>query len=180
MLGRRRDQRSEREKVADFIFANSPDAYFVIDGGVYSDCNKAMEELMALPRDKLLGMAPALLAPERQPDGQLSEKRAQAIIADTMAQGQMRFEWLNQQLDGTPLPVLATLLRAEIQGRTVLIGFLQDLRATVALREAERTATRSREAAAEEQAHVVQVLAEALKRLANRDLTVTIDAEFTG
>ena len=64
-----------RELAAEFIFENSPDAYFVLDGGAISECNAAFEKFMGQPRDKLIGVTPDRLSPERQPDGRLCPRQ---------------------------------------------------------------------------------------------------------
>ena len=178
MFGFGKAKLTVRQQVADFVFANSPDAYFVIDGGAISDCNAAMEKLMNCGRDRLIGLKPELLSPEMQPGGRRSADLGPGNIAATLRDGVHRFEWLHQRLDGSPLPVTVTLLAAEIAGRPVIIAFWSDMRATVALREAEQKARDAQEQLTRQQAKVVESLARALSRLADRDLTVRLDADF--
>jgi len=169
---------SVRQQVADFVFTNSPDAYFVIDAGAIVDCNPAMEKLMNLGRDRLIGLKPELLSPEIQPGGRRSADLGPANVAAALRDGVHRFEWLHQRLDGTPLPMMVTLLAATIAARPVIIAFWSDMRATAALREAERSAREAQDNLTRQQARVVESLARALSRLAHRDLTVRLDADF--
>jgi len=140
MLFSRKTQKPLREMAAEFIFQNSPDAYFVLDGGAICECNAAMEEFMGQPRDQLIGITPDRLSPERQPDGRPSSEAAVGHINDALTKGSARFEWVHPRLDGTPLPMAVTLLRADLDGRPMLICFWRDLRDTEKLRQSEKAA----------------------------------------
>jgi len=175
----RKPGRSHREAAAAFIFENSPDCYFVIDNGVVADCNPAMERLMATTRERLIGVSPAALSPERQPCGGRSDELSGEHIDHVMSgRGHKRFEWVHQRLDGAPLPVLVTLMRADLDGRTVLIAMWQDMRETVKLREAEAASRAHEEELARDQAACVETLATALRRLASGDLQVRLHDRF--
>ena len=124
LFNNRKQHQPLRQAVAEFIFQNSPDAYFVLDDkAVLRECNAAMEEFMGQPRDKLIGVTPDRLSPERQPDGRLSSETAMGYINAAMSKGCARFEWMHQRLDGSPLPMEVTLLRADLGGRPALISF---------------------------------------------------------
>jgi methyl-accepting chemotaxis protein len=178
MLGFGKRKPSIRQEIAEVVFGQSPDAYFVIDGGVISECNRATEKLMNCGRDKLIGLRPELLSPEFQPDGRRSADIGPEIMATVLRDRIYRFEWMHQRPDGALLPVMVTLLAATVGGRPVVLSFWSDMRAVVALREAERKAAEVRENLAREQARVVDSLAGALARLAHRDLIVRLDEEF--
>ena len=178
MLGFGKRKPSLRQEAADFVFENSPDAYFVIDGGVISECNPALEKLMNCGRDKLIGLKPELLSPELQPNGRRSADIGPENMTAVLRDSIYRFEWMHQRLDGVLLPVMVTLLTATIGGRPVVISFWSDMRAVIALRESEQKAREVQDDLARRQARVVDSLAGALSRLADRDLTVRLDAEF--
>ena len=177
MLFNRKPEKTLREMAAEFIFENSPDAYSVLDGGAISECNAALEEFMGLPRDKLIGITPDRLSPERQPDGRNSIEAAADHINTALSKGRTRFEWMHQRLDGTPLPVEVTLLRAELGGRPVLIVFWHDMRDTEKLRQAEKAAQEQAAEVARQQKSALDSLAAALAGLANGDLTVRLTQE---
>ncbi|WP_366519312.1 methyl-accepting chemotaxis protein [uncultured Caulobacter sp.] len=176
---RRKTEDNARQDVANFIFENSPDCYYVIENGVIVDCNPAMERLMACSRKDLLGVSPSRLSPELQPCGGRSEDLVVSRIQEAFAKGYIRFEWLHQRLDGELLPVLATVIPAKVGGRDVLIALWQDYRDTVAMREAQAKAREAEQHAAAEQAEVVSQLAQGLKALADGDLRVQIDTRFS-
>jgi methyl-accepting chemotaxis protein len=177
MLFNRKPKETLREMAAEFIFENSPDAYSVLDGGAISECNAALEEFMGLPRDKLIGITSDCLSPERQPDGRNSIEAAAVHINTALSTGRTRFEWVHQRLDGTPLPVEVTLLRAELDGRPVLIVFWHDMRDTEKLRRAEKAAQDQVVEVARQQKTVLDSLAVALTGLAKGDLTTRLTQE---
>jgi methyl-accepting chemotaxis protein len=175
---RRKTEDTSRQDVANFIFENSPDSYYVIENGLIVDCNPAMEKLMGCSRQQLLGVSPTALSPELQPCGGRSNDLVGARIEEAFAKGHIRFEWLHQRLDGQPLPVLATVIPAKLGTRDALIVFWQDFRETVALRAAQAKAREAEQAAAAEQAQVVEKLADGLRTLAASDLRAQIEVRF--
>ena len=175
---RRKTEGDPRQHVASFIFEHSPDCYYVIADGVIVDCNPAMERLMGSARQDLIGVSPTRLSPEFQPCGGKSADLVGSRIQEAFAKGHIRFEWLHQRLDGSALPVLATVMPAKIDGRDVLIVFWQDYRDTVAMREAQAKAHAAEQRAAAEQAQVVDNLAGGLKLLAGGDLRARIEQAF--
>lgn len=169
---------SLRDEISHFIFENSPDAYFVMENGKIIDCNSAIEKMLLLTREQLLGLQPEQFSPEVQPDGRRSDEAVGELNAMIASQGYARFEWCIVRSDGTLLPVMVTVLPTSIQGRNVAVTFWQDIQALVAARDAA-TAARERDAArAGEQASVVSQMATALKKLANAEMQCRLEEEF--
>jgi PAS domain-containing protein len=95
------------------------------DGKVF-DCNEAALKLFDIP-DKQEYMDKFLeLAPEFQPDGQRTADKARQLLDETFANGQCIFEWLNQKLDGTQIPMEVTLTRVAYQDDYVAVGYGRD------------------------------------------------------
>ena len=174
MFFNRKPEKSLCELTAEFIFQNSPDAYFVLDGAAICECNAALEKFMGQPRDKLIGVTPDRLSPERQPDGRPSSEAAVGYINAAMSKGCARFEWMHRRLDGSPLPMEVTLLRADLGGRPALISFWHDLRETMKLRQVEQIARAQAAETAQQQKAALDALAAALAGLAKGDLTIRV------
>ncbi|MDR3504684.1 MAG: methyl-accepting chemotaxis protein [Acidocella sp.] len=165
-------QPTAREEIADFIFNNAPDAYFVLRDGRVIDCNPAMETLLGCRREQLLGMTPDRFSPERQPDGELSSEGAMRKLTELSSKkGAIRFDWMHQRHDGSPLPVTVTLMFATIQGQPAMVSIWQDRRALVA-------AQARQEKMAAEQRHVMDAFTQGFARLAKGDLTVRFETAF--
>ncbi len=68
------------------------------------------------------------LSPEFQPDGQPSKQKAHACINEAFANGENKFEWLHQKLNGDPVPCEVTLIRKKYRGEDIVVGYTKDLR----------------------------------------------------
>ncbi len=91
------------------LFIESADAYFIIEEGIFTDCNEAAMSILRGNRDQIIGKTPDELSPERQPDGSLSIEAAEERIAQALKSGKIRFEWLHTCLDGTEICVDVSL-----------------------------------------------------------------------
>ncbi len=165
-------------QVCEFIFSNSPDAYFVIQDGRIINCNPAMEKMLGLPKERVLGVEPGNLSPEFQPDGRRSSDAAGEIFATVARQGFHRFEWVHQTLDGKPLHVLVTMMMKTIDDTPVMVSFWQDIAELVAYRERMEEAQKRDAAKREEQERVFAALAASLRELAQGDLRCHLTGRF--
>ena len=144
-------QRSEK-RFRD-LFENSPDPCWLIENGVFIDCNRAAIHMLGYTRREDILQHPSRLSPEKQPDGRLSFEKAEELMQRALQEGMVRFEWEHCRADGTFLSVEVTLARLELQGHAVLYCVWRDVtdrkRAEVALRERD------------DKAHLAYVLNEA-------------------
>ena len=69
------------------------------------------------------------LSPEFQPDGRISKDKAKEIVLKAVEDGYHRCEWLNQMLDGEPVPCELTLVRVKYHDDFVVVVYTRDLRA---------------------------------------------------
>ena len=83
------------------LFENSPDAYLIIENGVFIDCNKATEELLLGSKEMIIGQTPSIISPEFQPDGQKSSEAEKEKIEYAIRTGKNKFEWMHRRFDGT-------------------------------------------------------------------------------
>lgn len=72
-------------------------------------CNPAAELLFGRPHDELVGLNPAALSPEHQPDGQTSRARVQEHVMRARQGEPQRFLWLHQRADGHTFTAEVTL-----------------------------------------------------------------------
>ncbi len=111
------------------LFDHASDGHLIVLDGVVVDCNQAAVDLIGCAsRDDVLKLHPAVLSPERQPDGRLSLEKSKEMDAAAHANGFHRFEWIHQTVDGEPLPVMVTLNSIQIDGKQGLIAVWHDLR----------------------------------------------------
>ncbi|GHV91038.1 hypothetical protein AGMMS50268_15410 [Spirochaetia bacterium] len=96
--------------------------------GGFIDCNEETLKLFGLSskeeyRDRFLD-----LSPEYQPNGLLSNDEIPRQFEEAMREGKIRFEWLHQRLDGTPLPIEIVLARVKYGDTHFIAGYDWDLR----------------------------------------------------
>jgi len=109
------------------LFDNSPDPCWLIEKGVFTDCNRAAIALLGYShRDDIL-QHPSRLSPAFQPDGRPSYEKAEEMMHQAMREGVVRFEWVHCRADGSSFPVEVTLARLELQGHDVLYCVWRDI-----------------------------------------------------
>ena len=67
------------------------------------------------------------LSPEYQPDGARSREKIEKILLDVFNTGKKTILWDHIKADGTPMPVEATLMRAQWKDGYRVISYLRDL-----------------------------------------------------
>ena len=110
------------------LFEESSDAHLLFDSDGIIDCNHAAIAMLGCTDKRhMLGLHPAKLSPEFQPDGRRSDEKC--IEMDTIARerGHHRFEWLHQRVDGSTIPVEVTLTPVQLSGQPVLLVVWHDL-----------------------------------------------------
>ncbi len=83
------------------LFEKSYDALFIIDNGLFVDCNEAaIQMLRARSKEDIINKSPVDFSPEKQPDGRLSRDVAQELTQNALRFGALRFEFLHQRING--------------------------------------------------------------------------------
>jgi len=118
-----------RESEAKFrtLFEVSNDANFILDNGLFIDCNIRALELFGATRDQLIGQSPALFSPPFQTDGTPSQEKATKFIQGALAGEPQFFEWTHQRLDGVTVLSDISLSRFELCGNTYIQAIVRDI-----------------------------------------------------
>ena len=110
------------------LFERSPDAYLILNGDRFTSCNQAAVDLLGYDnKEELLGLDPAELSPEFQPDGKRSDEEAAVVIDLAFAQDGHRFDWMHLTKEGEELPAEVILTPIKLDGRQVLLTVWHDL-----------------------------------------------------
>jgi len=133
----------ENENTFRLLFERSPDAMFLLDGNVFTDCNQPAVEMFACSDKKqLLGLHPSDISPEKQPDGRLSYEHEKERIAKAIEQGSNRFEWLHQRINGDVFTAEVLLTSISTKRKKIIHAVLRDIselkKAENALRDSEK------------------------------------------
>lgn len=104
------------------LFEHSFDAHLIIDDTGIADCNAAALAMLRCPdRDRVRALHPAVLSPERQPDGRLSLEKSVEMDALAQERGLHRFEWIHRRMDGEDFLVEVTLTPVRLPTGPVLL-----------------------------------------------------------
>jgi PAS domain S-box-containing protein len=126
------------------MFERSADAILLLDTGpnLFVDYNQATLDMLRCTRHELSAMHPSALSPPRQPDGQDSFVKANAMIALAIQHGSHRFEWVHRSPCRDDFPVEVVLTTLTLGASPMLMVVWRDIterkRDEAALRQAQR------------------------------------------
>jgi PAS domain S-box-containing protein len=112
------------------IYESSRDAIMTLEPPTwaFTSGNQATIELFRARDEKEFTLKRLYdLSPERQPDGQLSSKKALKMINIAWQKGVNFFEWTHKRLDGEDFPADVLLTRTQLEGRIVLQATVRDI-----------------------------------------------------
>ena len=125
ILAREKELR-ESEQKHRILFADSPDAYFVLSDGRLVDCNRETERILKGTREQLVGLAFSDFSPEFQPSGVPSAELAQANTKKALQTGHHQFLWTHRRMDGQEFFAEIILTPSSIKGKQVLFASMRD------------------------------------------------------
>jgi len=121
------------------LFEQSSDAHLLFGDEGIIDCNQAtLTMLGGVERSAVIGLHPARLSPEFQPDGRRSDEKCIEMDRLARERGHHRFEWQHRRLDGSDFPVEVTFTPVQLCGQPVLLVVWHDLTERKAAERAER------------------------------------------
>lgn len=123
------------------LFDDSADAYLIIDGGLFTECNQAtVDMLRADTKEEVLSTHPSELSPDLQPDGRFSSEKADEMMQIALDEGSNRFEWIHRRIDGEDFPVEVLLTPITVGEKTIIHTVWRDISDRKRLQqEAEQT-----------------------------------------
>lgn len=111
----------ESEEKFRLLFEKATDPTFLMDGNTFVDCNEAALKCMHCPaREQLIGLNPAAISTEMQPDGRPSSEKARELIDTALREGVVRFEWKHRAFNGEDLWVDVSLTVIPIGAKNIL------------------------------------------------------------
>jgi PAS domain S-box-containing protein len=125
---RRREARETEERMRIMLDSMPLSCTFWDADGNLIDCNKKALEHFDCKNKQEYANNFFTLSPKYQPDGELSEKKAKALIRDTYENGQNNFVWEHITAKGHPLPVEVHMQRVKWEDTYRVIGYTRDMR----------------------------------------------------
>ena len=110
------------------LFEGSPDAIFIVEDNRVIDSNQAALELLGYSlKESIHGKNPWEFSPEKQPDGNLSEEKAIAMLNEVQVHGKAKFEWWHKKNDNSLVPVEILMTSILLNGKNVLHAICRDI-----------------------------------------------------
>ncbi len=119
----------ESEAKYKTLYNSSSDAIMILDpDDNFIEANPATLKLFNIADEKEFAKtSPAILSPEYQPDGILSEIKAKKMIFIALQKGSHYFEWIHKTIDGRVFPATVLLSKIKIADRILLQATVRDV-----------------------------------------------------
>ena len=158
---------AESEKRYEALYESTTQAVMVFGDQYFADVNPAACDMFGAEAAELIGLTPADLSPEFQPDGSRSSDKSMGYVAECLNGGSPTFDWVHRRVDGTEFDAELTLNSVRLSGADTLFAHIRDVTAKKA---AERAALVAQEEVEYRAAH------DSLTGLLNREqLFVCVD-----
>ena len=132
----------ERNKFQS-LFETSIDAIFLLnEKGIFIDCNKAAEKLLECKKDEIIGKTPIFFSPQKQPDGQTSEKAAKVRIENALNNKPQKFEWIHKTTKGKEIFCSVSLNAFNLGNSKYITAIVRDITKTKKLEKELRNHNR--------------------------------------
>jgi PAS domain S-box-containing protein len=159
-------------KMADekfrLLFEQSSDAHLLFNTHGIIDCNPAAIKMLRC-RDKhhVLGLHPAELSPELQPDGRRSMEKCVEMDRLAFENGFHRFDWTHRRADGEDFPVEVTLTPITLDQKATLLVVWHEISERVHYEQSLRLAKETAEKLAAEAESANQAKSEFLATMSH-------------
>ena len=110
------------------LFEQAEESMWIVQNNRFITSNHAACRQFQIDNiEAFIGLHPSQISPPLQPDGTLSDLKANIMMENAVASGYCRFEWLHQKLDGTIIPMEITLTAIKFAGVPALFAVGRDI-----------------------------------------------------
>ncbi|MGV8110792.1 PAS domain S-box protein [Methanospirillum sp.] len=117
----------ENEEKFRLLFETARDGIILISDWSIRDCNNHAALMFHLDRSRLLDSDFFLLAPEIQPDGELTREKAEIVFKEAYRAGGAFVTWKFSRLDGTEFDAEMSISRLDIKGKVLFQAIIRDI-----------------------------------------------------
>ncbi len=110
------------------LFHGAQNALVVLNAeGRFVECNLAAAHLFQMAPEKMIGLDPVVVSPDRQADGSPSAAKAERLISAALKGHPQRFEWLHKRPDGETFNAEVRLDYITYGGSSALLASIRDI-----------------------------------------------------
>ena len=121
------DKIRESEEKYRALFENASDSIFLLENGVFIDCNSKTLDIFHCRKEDLIGKAPSQLSPVIQPDGMKSKDKAKEKIEAALKGNPQFFEWRHRRPDGTIFDTEVSLNVIDMSKGSYILAIVRDV-----------------------------------------------------
>ncbi|MBK5931318.1 EAL and GGDEF domain-containing protein [Halochromatium salexigens] len=134
-------QLQESEKRFRALFDSAAEGMLVMQHSRFTEVNRTALQMLGYDEaEAVIGKHADELSPPVQPNGEVSKTKVKQLLHQAKGKT-LRFEWLHQQRDGTPLPVEVILVPVELEGESAYFVHWLDRTEETKARQRERQAS---------------------------------------
>ena len=121
-------KQKEQEEILEKLFEGTSDAILLIKNGKFIKCNDAIVTTLGYKnKEEVLNLHPSELSPLYQPDGELSEIKANEMMQICMEKGNHKFDWIHLRSDKEEFWCEITLTKIIINNDTLIHVIWRDI-----------------------------------------------------
>lgn len=109
------------------LFESANDAIFIVNDGIFIDCNNKTLEMFGCTRDQIIGRSPDYFSPKKQPDGSLSIISAKKRIDLAKSGVPQFFEWTHKKYDKTNFYAEVSLNNFNLDNKGYILAVVRDI-----------------------------------------------------
>ncbi len=120
-------EKKRNQKMYETLFETAKDAFFIMDGEEFIECNQGALDMFECDRVDIIGEAPYMFSPETQPDGRDSGDLSKRRINRALNGETQIFEWVHQTYNGENFDAEVVLNSMDISGKRYLMSIVRDI-----------------------------------------------------
>jgi|GEM_PF-921741 len=109
------------------IFEYANDAIFLMEDGIFVDCNTKALKMFGCKKEDLIGQSPAKFSPFFQPGGGVSNEEALKKIKNALSGKAQFFEWTHMRQDGSLFDTEVSLSKVKIDKKRYIHAIVRDV-----------------------------------------------------
>jgi len=121
------DKIRESEEKYRTLFESASDSIFLLENGIFIDCNSKTLDIFRCMKEDLIGKSPVQLSPVIQPDGMKSKDKAKEKIQAALKGNPQFFEWRHRRPDGTIFDTEISLNVIDMSKGKYILAIVRDV-----------------------------------------------------